>query len=48
MEKVWRTCAPNQKLFPDYPILILVNNPKQATHVRNSFENKEDHQPQKR
>ena len=41
MEKVWRTWAPNQKLFPGYPFLILVNNPKQAAaHARNSFENK--------
>ena len=40
MEKVWWTCAPNQKLFPGYPFLILVNNPKQEAHARNPFENK--------
>ena len=28
----------HQKLVPD-PLLILVNNPKQPLHVRNSFKN---------
>ena len=28
-----------QKLVPD-PLLILVNNPKQQLHARNSFKNK--------
>ena len=27
----------HQKLFPD-PFLILLNNPKQPSHARNSFE----------
>ena len=29
----------NQKLAPD-PVLILLNNPKQLLHARNSFKNK--------
>ena len=29
----------NQKLVPD-PFLVLVNNPKQPLHARNSFKNK--------
>ena len=29
----------HQKLAPD-PILIMLNNPKQPLHERNSFENK--------
>ena len=37
MEKSCRKCA--QKLVPD-PFLILVNNPKQPLHARNSFKNK--------
>ena len=37
MEKSYRKYAP--KLVPD-PFLILVNNPKQPLHARNSFKNK--------
>ena len=37
MEKSCRKYA--QKLAPD-PFLILLNNPKQPLHARNSFKNK--------
>ena len=37
MAKSCRKCAP--KASPD-PFLILVNNPEQPSHVRNSFKNK--------
>ena len=38
---LWKNHAENmhQKLVPD-PIFILVNNPKQPLHARNSFKNK--------
>ena len=32
----------HQKLHPG-PFLILINNPKQPLHARNSFKNKKDH-----
>ena len=38
MEKSWRKCARNA-LAPD-PFFILVNNPKQPLHAKNSFKNK--------
>ena len=38
---LWKNYAKDvhQKLVPD-PFLILVNNPKQPLHARNSFKNK--------
>ena len=37
MEKLYTKCA--QKTSPD-PVSILVNNPKQQLHARNSFKSK--------
>ena len=37
MEKLYTKCA--QKASPD-PVSILVNNPKQQLHARNSFKSK--------
>ena len=37
MKKSWKKYA--QKLFPDL-FLVLVNNPKQPWHARNSLKNK--------
>ena len=40
-KEYWKSYAENvhQKLIPDHPFLILVNNLKQPLHARNSFTN---------